>query len=305
MSTVRLRRLQADYEKLRAFLAQQPRIRLIQAQGTPPERYQLEFQIKGLREVDEQLQTVANHIVEISLPLSYPRLPPQCRMLTPVFHPNIAPHAICIGDHWSAGEPLWSMVARIGEMIAYQSYNTKSPLNGEAARWVEANQHQLPLDRTNFVMDDRLPPPAASDPSIIPFVADPQPIPVARPAVDARRVDFSPPLEGVGRPISPPIVVPPTLPVSPGPWAVPPAKRAQPTAVPLALPPSLQAPPLPSSIPVALPPQASQPPSVPNIVIECGQCRSRYSVPTTAAGKRVRCKKCQAILVIPQRRPLP
>ena len=159
---MRLRRLQADYEKLRAFLAQQPRIRLIQAQGTPPERYQLEFQIKGLREVDEQLQTVANHIVEISLPLSYPRLPPQCRMLTPVFHPNIAPHAICIGDHWSAGEPLWSMVARIGEMIAYQSYNTKSPLNGEAARWVEANQHRLPLDRTNFVMDDARPPPAAA-----------------------------------------------------------------------------------------------------------------------------------------------
>ena len=207
MSSVRLRRLQADYEKLRAFLAQQPRIRLIQAQGSPPERYQLEFQIKGLREVDTQLQTVANHMVEIALPLSYPRLPPQCRMLTPVFHPNIAPHAICIGDHWSAGEPLWSMVARIGEMIAYQSYNTKSPLNGEAARWVEANQHQLPLDRTNFVMDERLappplpPPPAeatqpassqpaapqsdADDPSIIPFAAEPspipQPIPVARP----------------------------------------------------------------------------------------------------------------------------
>ena len=126
---------------------------MIQAQGTPPERYQLEFQIKGLREVDEQLQTVANHIVEISLPLSYPRLPPQCRMLTPVFHPNIAPHAICIGDHWSAGEPLWSMVARIGEMIAYQSYNTKSPLNGEAARWVEEHLDQLPLDRTNFILD--------------------------------------------------------------------------------------------------------------------------------------------------------
>src|SRR6516225_2889830 len=60
----------------------------------------------------------------------------RCRFLTPIFHPNIAPHAIGIGDHWSPGEPLWSIVARIGEMIAYQSYNTKSPLNGEAARWV-------------------------------------------------------------------------------------------------------------------------------------------------------------------------
>ena len=53
-----------------------------------------------------------------------------------LFHPNIAPHAICIGDHWSAGEPLVALGIRIGEMIAYQSYNTKSPLNGEAARWV-------------------------------------------------------------------------------------------------------------------------------------------------------------------------
>jgi ubiquitin-protein ligase/ribosomal protein S27E len=293
MSTVRLRRLQADYEKLRAFLAQQPRIRLIQAQGTPPERYQLEFQIKGLREVDEQLQTVANHMVEISLPLSYPRLPPQCRMLTPVFHPNIAPHAICIGDHWSAGEPLWSMVARIGEMIAYQSYNTKSPLNGEAARWVEANQQQLPLDRTNFVMDDTLPPPpppfeaslseaspsATSDDSIIPFAADPpaqRPIPVARPASPApfaatslptagaaRRADLGPPLDAAADPGA----TPPPVPV---------ARLATPVR-----------------------------PSAAPIVIECGQCRSRYSVPSTAAGRKVRCKKCQAILVIPLRPSLP
>ena len=72
MSTVRLRRLQADYEKMRAFLtpaADPP----IQTQGSPPERYQLEFQINGLREVDEKLQAVANHMVEIALPLSYPR----------------------------------------------------------------------------------------------------------------------------------------------------------------------------------------------------------------------------------------
>jgi ubiquitin-protein ligase len=146
MSMVRLRRLKADYEVLREFVRRQPRVRLIQSEGDPPERYQLEYQIRGMRQVDEQLQMVNSHMVEIALPLNYPRMPPQCRMLTPIFHPNIAPHAICIGDHWAAGEPLWSMVARIGEMIAYQSYNVKSPLNGEAARWVEQNVSRLPLD---------------------------------------------------------------------------------------------------------------------------------------------------------------
>ena len=154
MSSIRLRRLQADYQKLRRYVKRHPRLRLIQAEGDPPERYQLEYRVRSLRQMDEQMTVVKDHIVEVALPRNYPRTPPQCRMLTPIFHPNIAPHAICVGDHWSAGEPLWSLVARIGEMIAYQSYNTKSPLNGEAARWVDANQDSLPLDPVSMLVDE-------------------------------------------------------------------------------------------------------------------------------------------------------
>jgi ubiquitin-protein ligase len=154
MSTVRLRRLQADFEKVRDYVKRHPRLQLIQTDGTPPERYQLEYQIGGLRQKGDELQIVKSHVVELVLPLSYPRMPPQCRMLTPVFHPNIAPHAICIGDHWSPGEPLWSIIARIGEMIAYQSYNTRSPLNGEAARWVEEHVQELPLDPVSLMPDE-------------------------------------------------------------------------------------------------------------------------------------------------------
>lgn len=157
---MRLRRLQADYEKLDEFARRHPRLRLLQAQGNPPELYQLEYQITGLRQTDDELHLVRSHIVEIALPRNYPRTPPQCRMLTPIFHPNIAPHAICIGDHWAAGEPLWSMVARIGEMIAYQSYNTKSPLNGEAARWVDSSLDRLPLDSVSMMIDEPEQPPA-------------------------------------------------------------------------------------------------------------------------------------------------
>ncbi len=154
MSTVRLKRLQADYEKLKEYVTRHPRLQLIRAEGTPPERYQLEYRIRSLRQTDDELAKVKSHMVEITLPLSYPRMAPQCRMLTPIFHPNIAPHAICIGDHWSPGEPLWSIVARIGEMIAYQSYNTRSPLNGEAARWVDQHLDELPLDPVSMMPDD-------------------------------------------------------------------------------------------------------------------------------------------------------
>jgi ubiquitin-protein ligase len=71
-------------------------------------------------------------------------------MLTPIFHPNIDPAYICVGDHWVAGERLTDLVTRIGEMIAYQAYNIKSPLNGEAAMWADLNGAQLPVDKTNL-----------------------------------------------------------------------------------------------------------------------------------------------------------
>jgi hypothetical protein len=78
------------------------------------------------------------------------RRPPFCRMITPVFHPNIDATKICIGDHWSAGQRLAHLIVRIGEMITYQSYNTKSPLNGEAAAWAEQNQPRLPLENVDL-----------------------------------------------------------------------------------------------------------------------------------------------------------
>jgi hypothetical protein len=104
-------------------------------------------------------------------------------MLSPIFHPNIAPHAICVGDHWSAGEPLWSIVARIGEMIAYQSYNTKSPLNGEAARWVDENGHRLPLDPVSMLVEEAAgATPAVRQPRPASAVRGPTPPPLPRSA---------------------------------------------------------------------------------------------------------------------------
>jgi ubiquitin-protein ligase len=201
MSTVRLRRLQSDYEKVRGYVNRHPRLQLIQADGSPPERYQLEYRIRGLRQTAEELSVVKSHMVEIVLPLSYPRMPPQCRMLTPIFHPNIAPHAICIGDHWSPGEPLWSIMARIGEMIAYQSYNTKSPLNGEAARWVDEHLAELPLDPVSMMPDDAGPaPPTAARPGApappAAAVRSPQRAPQPAPPPVPPRVTALPPPAG-------------------------------------------------------------------------------------------------------------
>src|SRR5262245_64179157 len=67
-------------------------------------------------------------------------------MLTPVFHPNFDESSICIGDFWAASEGLDDLIIRIGRMIAYQEYNTKSPLNGLAAKWSEQHAHLFPVD---------------------------------------------------------------------------------------------------------------------------------------------------------------
>ena len=147
----RLRRLNADYEMVQRLFINHPYIRLVQTEGTPPEKYTFALQVEGLVPNGEDAFTpCAVHQAELFLPLDYPRRPPFCRMTTPVFHPNIDPQKICIGDHWSAGQSLVHMIVRIAEMICYQSYNLKSPLNAKAAAWAEQNISTFPLEQTDL-----------------------------------------------------------------------------------------------------------------------------------------------------------
>jgi hypothetical protein len=106
------------------------------------------YRLKGLfASPDDQVFERDEHVAEINLSLGYPRRAPQCKMLTPIFHPNFDESSICIGDFWAASEGLDDLIIRIGRMIAYQEYNVKSPLNGRAARWTAQNANRLPVDR--------------------------------------------------------------------------------------------------------------------------------------------------------------
>ena len=50
----------------------------------------------------------------------------------------------------AAKHTLPQLIVRIGEMLCYQSYNVKSPLNAEAAAWAELNAETLPLQRVDL-----------------------------------------------------------------------------------------------------------------------------------------------------------
>ena len=147
---LRDRRLAADSAAIRRIDERGGPIRVVDVDGDPPERFRLEYRVRGLAIKGGVVSEQDRHLVEVYLTLAYPRQAPQCRMLSPVFHPNIAPHAICIGDHWSAAESLDRLVVRIAEMLCFQSYNVKSPLNAEAARWTEENLRRLPLSSEDF-----------------------------------------------------------------------------------------------------------------------------------------------------------
>ena len=144
---MRVRRLRADAELMSQTFTGSGPIRLKAAVGDPPSTYQLEYFVRGLERGKGSEPTVREtHLVEIELTSDYPRLAPHCKMLTPIFHPNIDGRTICVGDHWTAGERLVDLAVRIGEMIAYQAYNIKSPLDGQAAMWADLHAEKIPID---------------------------------------------------------------------------------------------------------------------------------------------------------------
>lgn len=145
--SLRVRRLIADAELMRRTFAHSPRIRIESTEGSPPEAYRIAFNVQSLERDAKGKPVPRNqHVAEVRLGADYPRLPPVCKMLTPIFHPNIEPSYVCIGDHWTAGERLVDLVVRLAEMLGYQAYNIRSPLDGEAAMWADLNQDKLPTD---------------------------------------------------------------------------------------------------------------------------------------------------------------
>src|SRR5580704_4617959 len=147
MASPRTRRLMLDEQTLDALLQGWPLIQITGKAGIPPEIYRFTYNLRGLYvSPSGEILERDSHLLEVNLTLAYPRRAPQCRMLTPVFHPNFDDSMVCIGDFWAASEGLDDLIVRIGRMITYQEYNTKSPLNGLAAKWAAQNTSLLPID---------------------------------------------------------------------------------------------------------------------------------------------------------------
>src|SRR5260370_16910154 len=165
MPSPRTRRLLLDHQTLASRLAAWPLIQITGTAGMPPEIYRFTYSLRGLYVAPSgEILERQVHVLEVNLSLGYPRRAPQCRMLTPVFHPNFDDAMVCIGDFWAASEGLDDLIIRIGRIITYQEYNTKSPLNGLAAKWPPQNPSFLPIDPPN-VPPPPPPPPKPTSPA--------------------------------------------------------------------------------------------------------------------------------------------
>lgn len=149
--SLRLKRLANEARMLRDEFHGHQHVTVRPMGGDPPDRYRVEYRIGGLeRRTDGTLVVRRQHEMEIVLPAEYPRQPAACRMLTPVFHPNIDTFTVCTSDFHAAQETLVDLIVRVGHMIAFQKHNIKSPLNAEAAVWCEQNLARLPVDAVDI-----------------------------------------------------------------------------------------------------------------------------------------------------------
>lgn len=145
--TPRERRLNSDFEKLKTEFNSHPYISVEFEKDklSVPEKYVVTYRnIKGIRTTKNStpenkiIEIIFEHKIEIYLHIDYPRMKPQCYMLTEIFHPNFRmahPHDICIGDFWASGETLVDIIYQIGDMIMYKNYNVTNPLNGIASEF--------------------------------------------------------------------------------------------------------------------------------------------------------------------------
>ncbi|TWT58173.1 Ubiquitin-conjugating enzyme [Thalassoglobus neptunius] len=154
MSTVRHRRLLADYEAIQQYVNHHSNLQLLEVEGDPPELYRISYRLNSLARLVGEIVAVDQQVAEISLPRNYPRVPPKCRILTPIFHPNVKEETLHVDLRWHEHGNLLAVVAIVGQLLQFQELSETNSVNAEAADWVKTNPKGVPTDRVSFSLDD-------------------------------------------------------------------------------------------------------------------------------------------------------
>lgn len=148
---VRIRRLRAEYERLRELHDSGGLVSIEETVGDPPDRYKILFTCRGIAAiVDDQPVYSDLHRVQIVLTNDFPAVQPLLEWLTPIFHPNISENGqVCIGG-WYPAKMLDQLILSLGNMIQYKNYAVHDPLRHDASQWAIAHKEQLPVDKRSL-----------------------------------------------------------------------------------------------------------------------------------------------------------
>ncbi len=146
-----VQQLTDEHQEIVKRFADNPYVALSFSDGDPPRKYEVEYKIKGgVRQEDGSVGISEIHLVSILLPFGYPNFPPNCKPLTPIFHPDFDSAAICISDFWNESKSLPGLISYIGRMISGQVFGSEHAFNPEAAKWYLGHVNRLPFDSVDF-----------------------------------------------------------------------------------------------------------------------------------------------------------
>jgi ubiquitin-protein ligase len=121
----------------------------------PPHLFRIVYRCAGI--VDATGRVAREHMVELRLPPQFPEVPPEFRVKTPIFHPNVWPNGLvclAIEGGWRRTIDVSQLVVGVGRLIEYQVCEPDNhALNGwfptQWKRWLA--ERTLPLGATDFV----------------------------------------------------------------------------------------------------------------------------------------------------------
>lgn len=145
MSSPRLKRLERDFAAISQRFENHPHITVQPIGSTPPSKYRIIYRVPSLRVDGADRLTISDlTVVELTLPIDYPKAKPTAVTMERVFHPNFGDY-VCIADFWSPAQKLDDIILEIGEMLQWQKYNIRSPLDAVAAQWATKHLDEIPV----------------------------------------------------------------------------------------------------------------------------------------------------------------
>ena len=132
--------------ELKTSFAEHSYIQVENVAAGSTEEYEVTFNVRGLTINDEsEIQESQSHVIHITIPFGFPLFPPSCKPLTPIFHPDFDPGAICLGDFWDQDRTCTELIEFLAKMISGHTYSKENAFNEKAADWYVKHANQFPL----------------------------------------------------------------------------------------------------------------------------------------------------------------